>query len=247
MRILIIGEGGRESALAAKLQNDPRISKMFFANGNATTDVIGKNVHLSEIKELRDFAIKEKVDLTIVGPEAPLVAGLKDEFKKHDLKVFGPNQKVASLEGSKAFSKKFMQTYDIKTAKAVVFDSYNEAKEYVQTHQFPLVVKASGLAGGKGVVICDTLEEAEATIHDFMIRRIHGDAGIRLVIEEYLEGFEASIIAFQTVKNYSLVSLQKTIKKQEMAIQDPIQEEWEPLRQARNLLRNTTQISKKIS
>jgi phosphoribosylamine--glycine ligase len=196
MRILIIGEGGRESALAAKLQNDSRVSKMFFANGNATTDVIGKNVHLSEIKELRDFAIKEKVDLTIVGPEAPLVAGLKDEFKKHDLKVFGPNQKVASLEGSKAFSKKFMQTYDIKTAKAVVFDSYNEAKEYVKTQEFPLVVKASGLAGGKGVVICDTLEEAEATIHDFMIRRIYGDAGIRLVIEEFLQGFEASIIAF---------------------------------------------------
>jgi phosphoribosylamine--glycine ligase len=196
MRILIIGEGGRESALAAKLQKDNRVTKMFFANGNASTDAIGQNVHMSEIKELRDFAIKEKVDLTIVGPEAPLVAGLKDEFKKHDLKVFGPNQKVASLEGSKAFSKKFMQTYDIKTAKAVVFDSYNEAKEYVQTQEYPLVIKASGLAGGKGVVICDTLEEAEATIHDFMIRRIHGDAGIRLVIEEFLQGFEASIIAF---------------------------------------------------
>ncbi|MDF2931769.1 MAG: purD [Chryseobacterium sp.] len=196
MRILIIGEGGRESALAAKLQKDNRVTKMFFANGNASTDAIGQNVHMSEIKELRDFAIKEKVDLTIVGPEAPLVAGLKDEFKKHDLKVFGPNQKVASLEGSKAFSKKFMQTYDIKTAKAVVFDSYNEAKAYVQTQEYPLVIKASGLAGGKGVVICDTIEEAEATIHDFMIRRIYGDAGIRLVIEEFLQGFEASIIAF---------------------------------------------------
>lgn len=196
MRILIIGEGGRESALAAKLQKDVRVTKMFFANGNASTDAIGQNVHMSEIKELRDFAIKEKVDLTIVGPEAPLVAGLKDEFKKHGLKVFGPNQKVASLEGSKAFSKKFMQTYDIKTAKAVVFDSYNEAKEYVKKHEYPLVIKASGLAGGKGVVICDTVEEAEATIHDFMIRRIYGDAGIRLVIEEFLQGFEASIIAF---------------------------------------------------
>ncbi|WP_312076180.1 phosphoribosylamine--glycine ligase [Chryseobacterium sp.] len=196
MRILIIGEGGRESALAAKLHKDSRVSHMFFANGNASTDKIGTNIHLSEIKELRDFAIKEKIDLTIVGPEAPLVAGLKDEFKKHDLKVFGPNQKVASLEGSKAFSKKFMQTYDIKTAKAVVFDAYAEAKEYIQTQEYPLVVKASGLAGGKGVVICETLEEAEATIHDFMIRRIFGDAGIRVVIEEYLQGFEASIIAF---------------------------------------------------
>ncbi|KQT18349.1 phosphoribosylamine--glycine ligase [Chryseobacterium sp. Leaf404] len=196
MRILIIGEGGRESALAIKLQKDSRVSQMFFANGNATTDRIGKNIHLSEIKELRDFAIKEKVDLTIVGPEAPLVAGLKDEFKKHDLKVFGPAQKVASLEGSKAFSKKFMKTYDIKTAKAEVFDAYNDAKQYLQTQEFPLVIKASGLAGGKGVVICENLEEAEATIHDFMIRRIFGDAGIRVVIEEYLEGFEASIIAF---------------------------------------------------
>ncbi|KQR94884.1 phosphoribosylamine--glycine ligase [Chryseobacterium sp. Leaf180] len=196
MRILIIGEGGRESALAAKLQKDARITKMFFANGNASTEKIGQNVNLSEIHELRDFAIREKVDLTIVGPEAPLVAGLKDEFKKHDLKVFGPTKKVASLEGSKAFSKKFMQKYDIKTAKAMVFDSYNEAKAYVQDHEYPLVIKASGLAGGKGVVICDTVEEAEATIHDFMIRRLYGDAGIRLVIEEYLQGFEASIIAF---------------------------------------------------
>ncbi|WP_294200683.1 phosphoribosylamine--glycine ligase [Chryseobacterium sp. sg2396] len=196
MRILIIGEGGRESALAVKLQNDPRITKMFFANGNATTDVIGQNVNIPDIKDLRDFAIKEKVDLTIVGPEAPLVAGIRDEFKKHDLKVFGPNQKVASLEGSKAFSKKFMQTYGIKTATAKVFDSYNDAISYVQDHEYPLVVKASGLAGGKGVVICDTREEAEATIHDFMIKRIYGDAGIRLVIEEFLDGFEASIIAF---------------------------------------------------
>lgn len=196
MRILIIGEGGRESALAAKLQKDARITKMFFANGNASTDRLGQNIHAFDIKELRDFAIKEKVDLTIVGPEAPLVDGLKDEFKKHDLKVFGPTQKVASLEGSKAFSKKFMQTYNIKTAKAVVFDAYNDAKQYVQDHQYPLVIKASGLAGGKGVVICDNVEEAEATIHDFMIRRIYGDAGIRLVIEEYLQGFEASIIAF---------------------------------------------------
>lgn len=196
MRILIIGEGGRESALAAKLQKDSRITKMFFANGNASTDAIGQNVDLTAIEDLRNFAIKEKVDLTIVGPEAPLVAGLRDDFKKHDLKVFGPDQKVASLEGSKAFSKKFMQTYDIKTAKAVVFDSYDEAKDYIQNHEYPLVIKASGLAGGKGVVICENLEEAEATIHDFMIRKIYGDAGIRLVIEEYLVGFEASIIAF---------------------------------------------------
>ncbi|WP_379969567.1 phosphoribosylamine--glycine ligase [Epilithonimonas sp. UC225_85] len=194
MRLLIVGNGGRASALAVKLSEDSRITKMFFAPGNATTEKLGENINETDILALRDFAIKNKVDLTIVGPEAPLVEGIVDEFKKVDLKVFGPTKKAASLEGSKAFSKKFMQTYGIKTAKAVIFDSYVEAKEYLQTQEFPLVIKASGLAGGKGVVIADDLEEAEGTIHDFMIKRIFGDAGIQIVIEEFLQGFEASII-----------------------------------------------------
>ncbi len=196
MKILIVGDGGRESALAMKLKDDPRITKMYFANGNATTDVLGKNIYQTEIIQLRDYAIKEQIDLTIVGPEAPLVGGIVDEFNNHGLRVFGPKARAARLEGSKAFSKKFMQTYDIKTAKAVVFDSYPEASEYLKTQDYPLVVKASGLAGGKGVVICEDHEEAEATIYDFMIRRIYGDAGIQVVVEEYLQGFEASIIAF---------------------------------------------------
>lgn len=196
MRLLIVGNGGRASALALKLSEDSRITKMFFAPGNATTETLGENISETDISSLRDFALNHKVDLTIVGPEAPLVDGIVDEFKKMDLKVFGPSKKAASLEGSKSFSKKFMQTYGIKTAKAVVFDSYVDAKEYLQTQEYPLVIKASGLAGGKGVVIADDLEEAEGTIHDFMIKRIFGDAGIQVVIEEYLQGFEASIIAF---------------------------------------------------
>lgn len=196
MKVLIVGNGARESALAVKLKSDSRITKMYFAQGNATTDMLGQNVHDDSVKGLRDFAIKERIDLTIVGPEAPLVEGIVDEFKSHDLKIFGPRKKAAELEGSKAFSKKFMQTNNIKTAKAVVFDAYNAAIEYVREQQFPIVIKASGLAGGKGVVIADNLEEAEATIHSFMIERIHGDAGIQLVIEEYLDGFETSIIAF---------------------------------------------------
>ncbi len=194
MRLLIVGNGGRASALALKLSEDSRITKMYFAPGNATTEKLGENISESSVIELRDFAIQHKVDLTIVGPEAPLVEGIVDEFKKVDLKVFGPSKKAASLEGSKAFSKKFMQTYNIKTAAATVFDSYVEAKEFLQTQEFPLVIKASGLAGGKGVVIADDLEEAEGTIHDFMIKRIFGDAGIQVVIEEFLQGFEASII-----------------------------------------------------
>ncbi|WP_027377570.1 phosphoribosylamine--glycine ligase [Kaistella palustris] len=196
MKILIVGNGGRESAIAVKLKDDKRISKMYFAKGNPTTAKLGQNVYEDSVEGLRDFAIKERIDLTIVGPEAPLVEGIVDEFKKHNLKIFGPRRKTALLEGSKAFSKKFMQTNNIKTAKAVVFDAYHDAIDYVRNLKFPIVIKASGLAGGKGVVIAEDLNEAEATIHKFMIERIYGDAGIQLVIEEYLRGFEASIIAF---------------------------------------------------
>lgn len=200
MKILIVGNGGRESAIALKLKDDRRITKMYFAQGNATTGKLGQNVYEDSVEGLRNFAINERIDLTIVGPEAPLVEGIVDDFKAHGLKIFGPRKRTAELEGSKAFSKKFMQTNNIKTAKAVVFEAYQEAIDYVRTQKFPLVIKASGLAGGKGVVIADDLEEAESTIHKFMIERVYGDAGIQLVIEEYLRGFEASIIAFANGK-----------------------------------------------
>ncbi|SDE03161.1 phosphoribosylamine--glycine ligase [Riemerella columbipharyngis] len=200
MRILIVGHGGRESALAMKLKDDKRITGLYFAKGNATTDHLGKNFNEEDIVAMRDFALKERIDLAIVGPEAPLVDGIVDEFEKNGIRVFGPNKKAASLEGSKAFSKKFMQTHNVKTAKAKIFDSYKEACEYIKTTSYPTVIKASGLAGGKGVVICEDLEEAQATLDDFMIRRIFGDAGIRVVIEDYLKGFEASIIAFSNGK-----------------------------------------------
>ncbi len=200
MKILIVGNGGRESALALKLKEDHRVTKMYFAKGNPTTHKLGQNVNEDTVEGLRHFATKEKIDLTIVGPEAPLVEGIADEFKQHNLKVFGPVKKAAKLEGSKAFSKKFMQTNGIKTAKAAVFEAYQDAIDYVRKQEFPLVIKASGLAGGKGVVIADDLAEAESTIHKFMIDKIYGDAGIQLVIEEYLKGFEASVIAFSNGK-----------------------------------------------
>ncbi|KIA88838.1 phosphoribosylamine--glycine ligase [Kaistella jeonii] len=200
MKILIVGNGGRESAIAMKLHSDSRISKMYFAKGNATTAKLGQNVYEESVVALRDFAINERIDLTIVGPEAPLVEGIVDDFKEHGLKIFGPRKRTAELEGSKAFSKRFMQTNNIKTAKAVVFDAYQDAMDYVKTQKFPIVIKASGLAGGKGVVIATDLAEAELTIHRFMIERIYGDAGIQLIIEEYLRGFEASIIAFANGK-----------------------------------------------
>ena len=196
MKILIVGNGGRESALAWKLKQDHRITKFYFAKGNASTEKLGTTVYENTIEGLVNFAKKEDIDLTIVGPEAPLVEGIVDEFQKEGLKIFGAKKAAALLEGSKAYSKKFMQDYGVKTAKAEIFESYNDALIYIKSQTFPLVIKASGLASGKGVVICKNLEEAETTIHDFMIRKIHGDAGIRIVIEEFLQGFEASVIAF---------------------------------------------------
>lgn len=207
MKVLIIGNGGRESAVAKKLAQDKRISQLYFAKGNATTETLGKNLPYDDIAELRDFAIKEQIDFTFVGPELPLVKGIVDEFQKHDLKIFGPTKRAADLEGSKAFSKKFMVENGVRTAKAEIFDSYILAKEYVQTQKYPLVVKASGLAAGKGVVICEDVEQAEATLRQFMIDKIFGDAGIKVVIEQFLKGFEASVIAFWNGKQaFSCVS-----------------------------------------
>lgn len=196
MKILIIGNGGREAAIGWKLKQDSRVEKLYFSNGNAMTEQLGENIHETSIPELISFAKKEKIYLTIVGPEAPLVEGIVDEFEKNELLIFGANKKAASLEGSKAFSKKFMTNNGIKTAKAEVFNSFVEAKAYIKEHNYPLVVKASGLAGGKGVVICETYDEAENALQDFMIRQIYGDAGIQVIVEEFLKGFEASIIAF---------------------------------------------------
>lgn len=196
MRILIIGNGGREAAFAKKLSEDSRVTQMFFAKGNATTEKYGKNISLSDIKDLVDFAKKESIDLTIVGPEAYLVDGIVDEFKKAGLKIFGPDKNAAKLEGSKAYSKKFMQDYGIKTASGRIFNSYIEAREYLDNQEYPLIIKASGLAQGKGVVLANDKDEAMKTIHDFMIDKIYGDAGIQIVVEDYLRGFEASIICF---------------------------------------------------
>lgn len=196
MKVLIVGNGGRESAIAWKLKQDPRITHFYFAKGNASTEKLGTTVYESSVEDLVKFAQKEEIDLTIIGPEAPLVEGIVDEFQKEGLRIFGAKKAAALLEGSKAYSKKFMQEYGVRTAQAEVFDSYNEALEYIQKQAYPLVIKASGLASGKGVVICKDQEEAETTLHDFMIRKIHGDSGIRVVVEEFLQGFEASVIAF---------------------------------------------------
>ncbi|MFL0268693.1 phosphoribosylamine--glycine ligase [Candidatus Clostridium radicumherbarum] len=197
MKVLLIGSGGREHAIAWKLAQSQQVHKIYCAPGNGGTAMEDKceNVDITEIDGLLSFAEKNNIDITVVGPEAPLINGIADRFKEKGLKIFGPSKKAAMLEGSKAYAKEFMKKYKVKTAAYEVFEDYKTAEEYLQSCSFPIVVKADGLAAGKGVVICNSYEEAKETIESFMIKDIFKGAGKKLVIEEYLKGFEASILA----------------------------------------------------
>lgn len=197
MKVLIIGSGGREHAIAWKVAQSPLVDKIFCAPGNGGSKRENKceNVELYTIDEYIEFAKKENIDLTIVGPEKPLVDGIVDKFKENNLKIFGPSKKAAALEGSKSFSKNFMKKYGVKTAEYQVFTKAKEAFNYLKTCTYPTVVKADGLAAGKGVVICQSEEEAKEAITDLMIEDIFNGAGLKIVIEEYLEGVEASILS----------------------------------------------------
>ncbi len=196
MKLLVIGSGGREHALAWKLAQSPRVQKVFVApgNGGTATELGVENVALSAIPELVAFARKEHVYLTVVGPEAPLAAGVVDAFRDARLRIFGPVRAAARLESSKDFAKGFMVRHGIPTARHATFERATEAKAYVEKHGAPIVVKADGLAAGKGVVVAATLEQARSAIDALMLERRLGAAGARVVIEECLEGEEASFI-----------------------------------------------------
>ena len=198
MKILVIGSGGREHALAWKIRQSHQCKKLYCAPGNAGTMSIAENVPIepSDIKGLADFASKEKVDLTVVGPELPLSMGIADAFKGKGLRIFGPEKKAAEIEASKVFAKQFMQRHRIPTARAKVAYSHQEAKDILNSGEFPppLVVKADGLAAGKGVIVCPTKEKAEKAIELIMVEKEFGKAGDRVLIEEFLEGKEASFI-----------------------------------------------------
>jgi phosphoribosylamine--glycine ligase len=196
MKILVIGSGGREHALAWKLAQSPRVQKVLVAPGNAgTASEPGlANVALASVAELIAFAKKEKIQLTIVGPEAPLAEGIVDAFRDAGLKIFGPSRAAAQLEASKDFAKSFMTRHGIPTALHRTFESADEAKAFVEQRGAPIVVKADGLAAGKGVVVAASVPEAHAAIDQLMIERSLGAAGTRLVIEQFLEGEEASFI-----------------------------------------------------
>lgn len=207
MKVLIIGNGGREHAIGIKLKKDNANVELFFAKGNGGTETIGINVNIATTADIVEFAKSNKIDLTIVGSEALLVDGIVDDFKKNGLKIFGPHQSAAMLEGDKAFAKQFMNKYDVRTAIYKAFVNSAEAINFAASQQFPIVIKATGLAAGKGVIIANDVSEATQTIHQILDKKIFGDAGNQVVIEEFLNGFEVSVLSIYNGKNiYPLVS-----------------------------------------
>jgi phosphoribosylamine---glycine ligase len=196
MKLLVIGGGGREHALAWKLTQSPRVQKVYVApgNGGTATENGVENVAITSIPELIAFARKEKIHLTVFGPEAPLAAGVVDAFQDAGLRIFGPSRAAAQLEASKDFAKTFMARHNIPTALHKTFESADEAKAFVTKRGAPIVVKADGLAAGKGVVVAASVAEAHAAIDQMMTEKCLGEAGTRLVVEEFLQGEEASFI-----------------------------------------------------
>ncbi len=205
MKVLVIGGGGREHALCWKIAQSPKLSKLYCAPGNAGIEALAQccEIAADDIPALLTFARDASIDLTVVGPEVPLVAGIVDEFQKAGLKIFGPTAAAAQIEGSKAFAKQFMQKYGVPSAVTYgVFKSYKDAAKALKETPFPLVAKASGLAAGKGVIICASREEANEAVKDILLERRFGEAGASVVLEEFLEGEEASILALTDGTDY---------------------------------------------
>jgi phosphoribosylamine---glycine ligase len=206
MRVLVIGSGGREHALAWKLRQSPRVKQVFIAPGNAGTANVGRNVDIkaSDLGGLLDFARRESIDLTVVGPDDALAAGIVDLFDTASLRIFGPTKEAAQLESSKSFAKRFMIRHGIPTARFEEFDSANDAIAALEDFGFPLAVKADGLALGKGVVIAQDRHEAVKAIDEMMVQLRFGDAGRKVVIEEFLSGTECSVHALVDGRSYLL-------------------------------------------
>ena len=208
MKILIIGGGGREHAIATSVAKSSRVDKIYCAPGNAGIGQIAECVPIGamEFDKLVAFAKENQIDLTIIGMDDPLVGGVVDVFEAEGLRVFGPNKAAAILEGSKAFSKDLMKKYNIPTAAYENFDDPQKALEYLKTAKMPIVLKADGLALGKGVLICNTLEEAEAGVKEIMMDKKFGSAGNHMVIEEFMTGREVSVLSFVDGKTIKIMS-----------------------------------------
>ena len=215
MRVLIIGSGGREHAIAWKLSQNEKVEKIYAAPGNAGIDLLenGESINLTDTDEILNFAQENKIDLTLVGSEELLVKGIVDKFKEKNLRIFGPDMKAAMLEGSKVFSKKFMDKYGVKTAEYKSFSDSGEALKYLEEIEYPVVVKASGLAAGKGVIIAQSKEEAQIAVREIMVDKKFNNAGDEVVIEEFLSGYEASILSFTDSKTILPMLAAKDHKK----------------------------------
>ncbi len=215
MKILVIGSGGREHALVWKIKQSPRVEKIYCAPGNGGIAGLAEcvDIRADDIVALADFAHAEKIELTVVGPEVPLVAGIVDLFEEEGLKIFGPSRTAARLEGSKVFAKSFMKRWEIPTARYAAFTDLRAALSGLKDFALPVVVKADGLAAGKGVVIAYTGLEAEAALKRIMSDRIFKEAGNRVVIEEFLEGEEASILAVADGKDFVILESSQDHKR----------------------------------
>ena len=198
MKVLVVGGGGREHAIILKLKESRKIDKIYCAPGNAGISQLAEcvNIKATDIDALVDFAKENKIDFTVVGMDDPLVMGIIDAFEKEGLRAFGPRKNAAIIEGSKAFSKELMKKYNIPTAKYETFSDYDEAYSYIKNNKLPIVIKADGLALGKGVLICNTLDEAEAGLKQIMVDKKFGNSGNKVVIEEFLTGPEVSVLSF---------------------------------------------------
>lgn len=198
MNVLIIGSGGREHAIAWKVKQSPRLTSLYIAPGNAGTEACGENVPMnaSDHAAVAHFCKEKQIDLVIVGPEGPLAVGISDSLSERGIRCFGPKQAAAQIEASKAFAKDFMARHHIPTARYATFTQLDEAISYLQSVDYPIVIKASGLAAGKGVILPDTIEKAKSTLKTILLDKVFGDAGHEVVIEERLAGQEVSLMAF---------------------------------------------------
>ena len=202
MKILIIGSGGREYAIGRALKQDDNVERIWFAPGNGATDALGENLDITDFDALADFAEANGVDLTIVGPEAPLVEGIVDLFKARGLTIFGPTAKAAQLEGSKIFMKNFLARHNVPTARYIQTDSLEDAYSFINSLEAPIVVKADGLCGGKGVIIAKSRDEAKKAAGEMLSGNAFGEAGTKIVVEEFLDGYELSVFAVCDGKEY---------------------------------------------
>ena len=213
MNVLIMGAGGREYSIGLALSKDENVEKIYFAPGNGATDALGENLEISDFSKLADFVEENDVALTIVGPEGPLVEGVVDVFEARGLNIFGPTAKAAQLEGSKIFMKNFLARHNVPTAAYIETDSLQDAYKFIETLEAPIVVKADGLCGGKGVIIAQSQDEAKTAAGEMLSGNSFGEAGTSIVVEEFLDGYELSVFAICDGEDYVVLPAAQDHKK----------------------------------